>query len=315
MATSEIENSINYVISIGKLNDPGIKGQYEEISPECGPSSLENLRMNGGSSDIEYLVDRLKEFGIRITASGSGFDLDFHNTETITVSKINQLRKQIKLSKRVEVEDSFRLLLDMIVRDNFETHKMPVRTDEAIFAIKNEAEIPDDFMPEYMMDLVEPARIPDFKGVCSELQITNECRNLFLIGCSQNGGTVSAPYLFPSSQCFPDSDFDKRGLLEGLKKTFRNLEQSEDYIPFTISRNLRTLIYNLKSRNSSKLPKQISTGPAIERIKSLNILNLSNNEWVLGDHITLEALEQLKSKYDAMIGETVTKWLQSELLL
>ncbi|MGC8505835.1 MAG: hypothetical protein ACP5NK_03905 [Thermoplasmata archaeon] len=315
MTASEIENSINYVISMAKLGDSGINGLYGEISPVCAPYSLENLRMNGGPSDIEFLTDKLKEFGIRITASVSGFNLDFNNMDTIAEPRIKHHEKHIKLTGRIGIEDSFRLLLDMIVRDDFEVHKMPVRTDEAIFAIKNGAEIPDDFMPKYMMDLIEPAQIPDFICVCRELQISKECRNLFLINCSQNGATGSVSYLVPSSQCVPDSDLDRGSILEGLKKSFRNLEQSEDYVPFTVSRNLRTVMYNLKSRNSRKLPRQISTGTAIEQLKSLNILNLSDSEWVLGDHITLEILEQMKSKYDAMIGETAAKWLQSELLL
>jgi len=314
MAMSKITNSINYIISSSKFNDFEVKDRHHEEGMTCSLWSFENLILNGGTSDVDELMDALNGAGIIARSTGVGIDFDSQSVDAISKIGRGSPMDPIRLGSQISVEDSFRLLLHMIVKSRSETSRTPVGTDDAIFSIKNEAQIPDDFMPKYMMELVEPSYIPDFISICNKLQISKECRNLFLIGCSKNGNTVSVPYLIPSQQCPLESDFDQESLLENLKRNFQTLEHSEEYIPFIISRSLKAIIYNIKSKNNRNLPRQMSSDSVVSLLRPLDILQSSGNNWTVRDNISLEHVELLKTRYDQLSSATASKWLESKLI-
>jgi hypothetical protein len=314
MTMSKIVNSINYILSSKKFNDFELKDRHQEEGVICSLWSFENLTLNGGTSDVDELMDALNGTGIIARSTGARIDFDSPSMDAISRIEGGSSMEPIRIDSQISVEDSFRLLLHIIVKSRSEASRTPVGTDDAIFSIKNEAQIPDDFMPKYMMELVEPSYIPDFVSICNKLQISKECRNLFLIGCSKNGNIVSVPYLIPSQQCPIESDFDQESLLEILKRNFQALEHSEEYIPFIISRSLKAIIYNIRSKNNRKLPRQMSSDYVVSLLRPLDILQSSGKDWAVRDDISLEHIHLLKTKYDQLSSLTASKWLKSRLI-
>ena len=287
------------------------------------PFSVRNICLNTGldADDMEYALSasgfagKIASTEIRRSDDGIDYSIAYDRYEIIQAPEAMQ-----PMHYRVDnVPEQTSTMIDMLVhlisRRNLAVSGRLSTTDEAIFEIKNEVEIPDDFMPEHLMSLVEAKGLPDFGGISRDIQISWPRRNLFMVGGEGANGIEFIQYLVPAQEIEYSVSYSIESLKLALKRSYAELENESCYSSLIKSRVLRTAQFNLKRRNSRKLPPQLRNRDALSILESLGILDLDGETPAISSSVTPDSLLQLKSEAEVDVKACAEKWLSGSLRL
>lgn len=193
-----------------------------------------------------------------------------------------------------------------------ETGEIPSLSD-SILTVKNDLMVPDDFMPDYMMKLVE-------SGV-SELtsdtlhNIQGEDGLLFVV-CGFDQNKKAYPVSLIPSAAF--SNHNLPGLyqkcLAKVKELFSEISKTEEFNNLTVSRTLRALIYQVERNNRRELTGFLWKGEKMTILKSLDLVDETTDKPALKTEVDLKELLSLYNHYRTEAEKLSRTWLQTKVL-
>lgn len=282
------------------------------------PFSIRSVRINigpTGESELESLIDShvltLSRRSLTFTENGKDLSVEYHALVFPGEFPHNDSGRPATMARKgMTRKQAFNLLLYMYV-SNRNGHEAPVPVDEAIFTIKNEMEIPDDFMPPHMMEMVEGRKIVDPESIARELNdipLSVSGKHLYAVVREGVPGILGIDSLLCSQ-----FDGDAKKFLVSLKESllidFSDLEQSAAYDPFTLSRMLKQIIFLHSRGRIVDLGGSAYDDRKSEILVRNGIAVLSDGMVALRPGISHEELETIRKNSLGEAAKLASAWL------
>lgn len=277
------------------------------------PWSLNQLQISSGIQSDELLklisagkkmkiIDRvIGDNGFKVLDGDDGFD------QNVSVQPLSGFMEDMDMHRLI------RFLIWMNTRRICnEKGEMPSLSD-SILTVKNDLMVPDDFMPDYMMKLVESG-VPELTPEMLH-NIQREDGLLYVIcGFDQNRRAYPVS-LIPSAGFSVDN---LPGLyqkcLTKVKELFSEISKTKEFHNLTVSRTLRALIYQVERNNRRELTGFLWKGEKMKILKSLNLVDETDEKPALKSEVDLKELLSLYSHYRAEAEQLSRTWLQTKVL-
>ncbi|MHB8395993.1 MAG: hypothetical protein ACYDAZ_01730 [Thermoplasmataceae archaeon] len=187
----------------------------------------------------------------------------------------------------------------------------PVSVDEAVFSVKNEMALPDDFVPAHLMDMVEGRKISD-PGLVME-RINNlpagaDSRLIFGIARENNRRFLAFDSLF-CVKFKGDAGKMYEAVFNCVKSDFALLEESEKYDAFVLSRLLKQISYNLSRGRKIDLSSPAYGSGKREILIRNGFTSDEGGVTVLDPGLDADRLESLRLEFLSKASALAKKWL------
>ncbi len=320
-----LRSYLTSVHSLGLQTETVIKFSVQEDGKKefyvIDPFSVRNICMNCSLSREELpqalkasgMAGKIIEIEARAFESNTEYSMKYSTyTDGTFLGAIEDLTSS-QFTSDPSPTGIMNLLTHLISARNVERNGKPATAEEAIFEIKNEVGIPDDFMPEHLMSLVESKGKPDFGKISREIQFKPPYRNLYLLGAETSGGIEFIQYLVPA-RGFDFGDIPGiQAMKDALRKSYSNLEKEPCYSSLVRSRTLKTVLFTLEKRNTRKLPPQLRNPEALELLSGMGIIDLTGGSPSIKESITPEQILEFRRNSEDEVRRCALKWLSSPL--
>jgi len=308
-----LRSSIKWKNVLQKIQIPVLNGEnIIKHSVTVSPWSIDQIALSIGCSKDELFKLISKSKMIKIT------DKVFEN-ETFTVLESDDEINLDVLVKPVSIfmEDmDIHLLIRLLVWMNTrricdQTGEMPSLSD-SILTVKNELMIPDDFMPGYMMQLVESGTTGMNAEKVNDIQGKDD---LLYVICGFDQDRIAYPVSIIPSACFSiGNQLDQyEKFMNKVKELFSETSKTREFQNLTVSRTLRALIYQLEKNKRRELSGYLWKGEKMTILKSLDLVDESEGKPILKSDVDLKKLTTLASIYRTETEKLSTKWLKTKV--
>ncbi|WP_393971911.1 hypothetical protein OXIME_000500 [Oxyplasma meridianum] len=294
-------------LQVSILNGENIKTRSVAVSPwsidqlsislKC--SSDELLKFISKRKTVKITNKSLENQTFKVLEAGNGFDLDVA-AQSIT-----------KFFEDMDIHLLIRLLVWMNTkRICNQTGEIPSLSD-SILTVKNELMVPDDFIPGYMMKLVENGTTPVTAEMLDDIQGKD---HLFFLICGFDQERSPYPVsIIPSAGFFLENQLELyEKLMSKTKELFSEISKTQEFKNLTISRTLRALIYQLE-KNKKDLSGYLWKGEKMAILKSLGLVDESGDKPKLRSDIDLLKLAPLVGRYRIEAEKLSINWLQTKV--
>ena len=270
------------------------------------PWSVKSICLNSNVSR-EFLQD----FVLR----NQGFN--FENVE-IDGAKFEVLKgPDMKMDHRVvppqplmSVKNLMNLAIFLYARDQGETLPSPVKLEDALFFLKNNVMIPDDFMPHHLMGNVEGTMDLTIESLRREFQFLPGITAIFLYPEIPDARYSRVKYVFASPCLELGEEIGLERVLEILKKSFAELNQDPRYIDFESSRLLKTLIYNIEVKKSRELKRPFFTPDKVARLAAMGV---PVTETSVSEKVSVASIKTLRENKLISAKSLSDDWLRTQI--
>ncbi len=215
--------------------------------------------------------------------------------------------------KTMMVKDAMNLHLYQFSIEKVAQNDRPVKIEEAIFDLKNNAFLPDDFMPEHMMGMVEGDLAMSTEGIHRAFLLNSDVRILYLFHELKGNSAGRVRFIYPAKANFSVPIPENGRIREILAASFSGLRENEKYKDFENSRLLKTVLYNLETKNSRELKRPAFDPRKIRILETLGLVEKTGDAAMIRDSVSAG---QLKTNYNMMKKhgeELANEWLHSKV--
>ena len=272
-----------------------------QLGISCGIQSDELIKLINSREKMKITDRVIGDDAFKVLDAEDDVDLD------VPVQLLSRFMEEMDMHRLI------RLIIWMNTgRIASQTGEMPTLSD-SILTVKNELMVPDDFMPDYMMKLVE-------SGVT---ELTSEMRDniqgkdgLLYVICGFDQNKKAYPVSLIPSAAFSGNNLQSvyQDCLAKVREHFSEISVTEEFHNLTVSRTLRALIYQLEKNNRRELTGFLWKGEKMTILKSLNLVDESNGKPELKRDIDLPGLVSLYNHYRTEAEKLSRAWLQTKVL-
>lgn len=286
------------------------------------PLSVREILFNTGIKNRKGLDTSLQQLNVRYSIAEKHFRTGVNGSGEIGCEVVEMedetvfpefAAPEFPHPERVSVETLFRLALFRECLDFQSTNHELMKVEEAVFGIKNTVSVADDFMPGYIMGMVEGGFSGKYEEFLRDLQL-NDSSPVFILmketGTEFAGFYSILPFFKINSQ-----DHSFHYLLGKLKVAVDELPKLEFYGDFEFSRALKTLIFQLDFKKNRKLRKSMLNESGISALKRRSIIEEDGDGYRIPDQYSSKDLKEMRSQTDSTVMEGKGKWLKSEITL
>lgn len=318
-------DSKNQILSY--LNDTysirNIVESFAPLNPEekwagtsaLAPWSVESISINTGISQNDVMEQLEDISGVKIQETSAG------GVSVKVVMMDESLGVQAHASHdshsigEVTVDEAMNLHVYQFVREKVDKEDRPVKIEEAIFDLKNNAFLPDDFMPVHLMGMVEGDLNLTAGEIRSSYSVHPDIRLFYLFHEKKGTSVGRVRFLYPAKVNFSRELPGNEEIREKLTTSFSGLRELEKYRDFENSRLLRTVIFNMEAKNTRELKRPVFDPRKIATLEGMGLAEKTESAGRIKDGVTVD---QVKSLYADLKkhGEELSKdWLKSTLKL
>lgn len=287
----------------------------EKITTETvtiSPWSIRQLEISSGCSNDEILELISVQDQVKITEKVLD-DETFNVLETFGAIDLNIPVQPVSgFMEDMDMHHLIRLLvwLNTTMICN-RTGEMPSLSD-SILTVKNELMVPDDFMPGYMMKLVESGVTEMTSEMLNNIQ--GKDRLLYVICGFDRHNKAYPASIIPSAafSCINETELYER-CLNKVKELFSNISMTEEFQNLTVSRTLRALIYQIEKNNRKDLSGFLWKGEKMTILKSLGLVDETEGKPVVKSDMDLQDLMSMYKGYKSEAEKLSTNWLQTKV--
>ncbi|WP_188680862.1 hypothetical protein [Thermogymnomonas acidicola] len=209
---------------------------------------------------------------------------------------------RIGAGDQVTISEAIALYSHLCAAQRCTESRAPARYEDVVFDTKNDLFLADDFMPPSVMKSVDTDEPREWKKILQELSIRGQPTIVVL-----PDGTV-----VPFSRIHAGG-LGKEGVAERIRKSMADLERSEPYWHFTVSRLLRSVLFELERRGRQELTKPMFTKEKARPLIEMGIVADAGQRLLVvkgQDEIREEMERQL-----AEVRKLARGWLDSKVTL
>ena len=279
------------------------------------PWSVDAVRINCNvnEDDVLNVIGNIDSLQIqRITARTESFDMIVSRSEVFPVNvkvELVHLNREMEISKIMNLH-AFQFLLKKVSESD-----RPVKIEDAIFDLKNNVFLPDDFMPENLMGMVEG----DFNGFINQvrdsMQFSNGLTELYIFPEKKGSGFGRVRYLYPSRSLEILEPPANDRLRSVIMTQFSITQGDERFKNFESSRVLKNVLYNIEQKKTRELKKTVFDGRKIEILDSLGLITNIDGVFRVKDEVSTERLRQLQDEAKRKGHELAESWLKKKVLI
>lgn len=190
---------------------------------------------------------------------------------------------------------------------------LPVKIEDAIFDLKNALFLPDDFMPEHLMGMVEGE--PDFseEEMRESYSIADSCRSIYFFQETKSGGFGRIRYLYPAASGKPINVPSNEKIRELISGSFNSIQENKSYLDFINSRLIKTVIFNIEQKNTRELKRPFFNPGKIKVLEDMGLVEWNGETPSIKSSVTLSSLKDIYSGSKAAGQKLAVDWLTSEV--
>ena len=314
---------------IAMENIENYDGSTSDVPFTVNPWGTSQIILNcreAREKDIYGIVDEYPDFfGIREESleyeSGSDdFPVTEESRETVLFSRSGTFPDE-KLKQapdpdtsRLTVKQAFNWYLYHTIVRLSENGTKTVGIKDAVFSLKNELFLPDDFVPPALMRIAEGSEHVSVQITVDEIQPSEGPRLIYLLArCNQNG--CFAPHSFYADPLGGNAGkyftFDRIRNL--LKSAFNDLQGSTEFEAFNLSRILRSVVYTIEVKKSRELKKPMFDQAKINMLENKGIARKINGTAIVSDDVSLGRIKETMKEAVDRSSILAHNWLNSLL--
>lgn len=309
--------NISYIIHTG-VQLPMAENEIE-VPFVADPLSIVSVSINSAATGKNELQTHLSGLGTetkRITVLDSGVSgiVEYDIVKKSETGSSPATVDEASIERSFSRERAINLLvyLNLVVKGGAVA---PVSVDEAVFSIKNEMALPDDFVPAHLMDMVEGRKISDPGSVMeriNNLPKRADGRLIFGIARENNRRFLAFDSLF-CAEFKGDAGKMYEAVFNSVKSDFALLEESEKYDAFVLSRLLKQISYNLSRGRKIDLSSPAYGSGKREILIRNGFTSDEGGIIVLDPGLDANRVELLRLEYLSKASALAKEWLSGRL--
>ncbi|OWP56943.1 MAG: hypothetical protein B2I17_03115 [Thermoplasmatales archaeon B_DKE] len=214
---------------------------------------------------------------------------------------------------KVRIMDIFSILLYLRISALSENGSSWVKKEDAIFGIKNSLNLPDDFIPQAWMSIVENDNPIKSVEPLNYLQDVLGKRLVYTYS-SFDGETPVMPYFFYIQPVKGFADHYSEELLSALLTSeFEKLRTSHEFRAFTLARILKTVIFNIETKKLRELKKPLFDQDKIRSLREENLVDETDGRYFLTESLSLSELKSLREEFLNRTQKVSLDWMEREV--
>ncbi len=213
-------------------------------------------------------------------------------------------------------EDLIKLTVYSIAEKICDAGNVAARVDDVIFQLKNGAGIPDDFMPQCMMEVVEGRSLSDPAALLSDLQPSFSSGVIFPLFRIAWNDVLSVGFL----SCYRDAFLNPQriggvDLVQAVRNEFISFTQDPAYNEFVAGRTLRSVVYSMEKKKSRVIGRPLFDAYKIQALMKIGLISEVGGVYTVQDRYTLLDVKKLASDYEARNHLIASEWKQKKIRL
>ncbi len=290
-----------------------------EVPFVADPLSVVSTSINSAATKKNEFLAYLSESGTetkRITVHDSGVPgtVEYDIVKNPGTGSSPAVVDEASIERSFSREQAINLLvyLNLVVKGG---SVVPVSVDDAVFSIKNEMALPDDFVPDHLMDMVEGRKISDPGLVMERINNLPASVNgplIFGIARENNRQFLAFDSLFCAG--FKGDAGKMYGVVfNSVRSDFALLEESEKYDAFVLSRLLKQISYNMSRGRKIDLSSPAYGSGKREILARNGFTSDEGGSIVLDPGLDANRLESLRLEYLSKASALAREWLSGRL--
>ncbi len=263
------------------------------------PFSQKQISLMSTQNDLHAQLSGIGSFEIRDGVKFLSLSEDFPGSvgeDTIPEKMTNS--DLIKLCCYVEAR-----------RIYLEEERIPT-PEECVFNVKNEAGIPDDFMPPAFMEMVEGRPIVDFDGFAMEMQPSFSGGSIFPLVKISGDEILSVGRLIPLVTAYKNVEhYETKELIQIIKAEFASFTRDEAYSSFLLGRSFRAMMH-LLTRGTRELKRPLFDERKIDALLSAGFSEERDGKFFIKEKYDLAAIKNISSEYEEKNRKIAKNWLE-----
>ncbi len=308
---------LQYLADTYKIRE--IVEDFAPLNPEesgvsvstLAPWALTSISVNTGigEDEVKKTLEGLKSFNLKNVESGN-------RTMTLVETTVSLEEKteghKIESDLPLPIRKLMNLHVFQFVQQKYEETGKPVKIEDAIFDLKNSLFLPDDFMPEHLMGMVEGE--PDFseEEVRKSYSVLNGVTSLYFFQENKSGGFGRIRYLCPAASGRIENAPSNEKLREIISSSFSSIQTQKSYVDFVNSRLIKNVIFNLEQKNSRELKRPMFDPRKIKVLEEMGIVERDGEVSSVKNSIAVDYLKELYAKAKSAGQELAENWLSSD---
>lgn len=280
---------------------------YEDREFVVAPWDLEQIALNTearSTGEVREIIQSAAEYFIISERSGIAFvELKGDGFPPDIAGNLETHEDAEELS----VQDAFKWYMYHKIQLLSEAGSKMVGVSDAVFAIKNELFLPDDFVPHEIMEMVEGSTLVSPADARSRVQPSTHDSAVYLFAKHDSGKMIEPHALYinanPGGSIPPGRD--KLG--GKILAAFGEFQKTGEYENFMFSRVMRNVLFTVETKKKRKLGKPLFDSSKLSLLEKKGVVEMAEGEGTIPDGITVEDLREMKRKSEesaAMVSES-----------
>ena len=293
---------------------------FEPLNPEeagasrsiLAPWSLHSISGNTGAT-----IDQIREF------------LDGNGSFSVAETEVDGIKFKIAKAKgnpagtsggtsleagtHLSVSQLMNLHVLQYVNSRVSDEDAPVKIEDAIFDLKNTVFLPDDFMPEHLMGMVEGDANFTLEEIRENYAVKEGITSLYFYQEQKNDGQGRIRFLYPSKSGAINGAPGNEKIRELISGSFSSIQTEKSYIDFVNSRLIKTIIFNMEQKGNRELKSPIFNPGKIKILEDMGLVERSDEKAFIKQSVSVDRLKEIYSKAKADGQELAEAWLSSKV--
>ncbi|MHB1708317.1 MAG: hypothetical protein ACYCT2_02435 [Thermoplasmataceae archaeon] len=215
----------------------------------------------------------------------------------------------IPVITEIHIKDAFGLLLYKKIESLSENGSKWVKKEDAIFGIKNSLMLPDDFIPQSWMAIVENDEPIESDRVIEDIQSVFGRKWIYVFSSYEDGKAIMPYFLYSRMEAGLPEVTEER-LTSILTSEFEALRNSPEFRVFTLTRILKTVIFNLETKGTRELRKPLFDNVKMKLLMNENLVYENGGKFFIRESLSVTNLESLRNRYLDLSGKLSSEWMK-----
>lgn len=189
----------------------------------------------------------------------------------------------------------------------------PVKIEDAIFDLKNTLFLPDDFMPEHLMGMVEGDADFTQEEIRREYAVLDGRTSIYIFQERKRSGMGRVRFIYPSRSGAVGAAPSNDRIRDLISASFSSIQAEKSYVDFVNSRLIKTIIYNIEQKGSRELKRPIFNPGKVEILEGMGLVERRDDKAFIKESISVERLKEIYSKAKADGQKLAEAWLSSSV--
>ncbi len=289
--------------------DPDEKGVSQSV---LAPWSLRAISANTGveTDEVRRILEEKGDFRFREVKSEN---LSITIAETNNELASNKIPISMETGESLSVSSLMNLHVLQFVQEKSSETGRPVKIEDAIFDLKNSLFLPDDFMPEHLMGMVEGEASFNEDEVRKAYAIKEGLTSIYFYQESKETGFGRIRFLYPAASGSFNNVPSNEKVRELIGTSFSSIQGEKSYLDFVNSRLIKNVIFNIEQKKTKELKRPIFDPRKIKTLEEMGLVERNGDSASIKEEITLETLKEIYSNAKTAGQEMAKKWLSTKI--